>query len=114
MYVKQKFTLNDKVLCNTTKLNTNVTIEYYPSYDVAKVNAMDNGSTITPDFPIAPNSSYNIHTKMPCYRQHYGPGGSDVPITINPLMMFILNHIVKQVNMIMTMYNIMRLFSILI
>ena len=87
---KGKFTLNDKVLYNTTKLNTNVTIEYNPSYDVAKVNAMDNGSTITPgnsDFPITPNPSYSTHnetTNKYSNGQHNDPGGSDVPITINP------------------------------
>ena len=78
-HVKQKLTLNDKALCNTAKLNTNVTIEYNPLYDV-----MNDGSSITPDFHITPNPSYNIHIKTPCYRQHNNPGGSDVPITINP------------------------------
>ena len=87
---KGKFTLNDKVLYNTTKLNTNVTIEYNPSYDVAKVNAMDNSSTITPgnsDFPITPNPSYCTHnetTDKYGNEQHNDPEGSDVPITINP------------------------------
>ena len=87
---KGKFTLNDKVLYNTTKLNTNVTIEYNPSYDVAKVNTMDNGSTITTgnsDFPITPNPSYCTHNETPNKygnRQSNDPRGSDVPITINP------------------------------
>ena len=31
---KGRFTLNNKVFYNTTKLNANVTIEYNPSYDV--------------------------------------------------------------------------------
>ena len=86
---KGKFTLNDKVLYNTTKLNTNVTIEYNASYDVAKVNAMDNGSTITTgnsDFPITPNPSYSTHneTTNNGNGKSNDPGGSDVPITTNP------------------------------
>ena len=87
---KKKFTLNSIVLYNTTKLNTNVTIEYKVSHNVVKVNAMDNGNTITPgnsDFPITPNPSYGTHNETIDkygYAQPNDSRGSDVPITINP------------------------------
>ena len=52
---------DNKVTCNTTKLNTDVTIDDNPSYDVTKANTVD--------------ISYNT----------IKPQGSDVPITSNPL-----------------------------
>ena len=65
------------VVDNTTKINTNVTIDHNPSYDitmdnnpsydVSKVNAVDYSyDTINPrdsDLPMTTNPSYNVHTK---------------------------------------------------
>ena len=65
------------VIDNTTKLNTNVTIDHNPSYDVTidhnpsygvtKANTVDYlYDTINPrdsDLPMATNPSYNVHTK---------------------------------------------------
>ena len=56
-----------KVAYNTTKLNTDVTIDNNPSYDVTKANTLDHSySTIKPggsDVPITINPSYNTPTK---------------------------------------------------
>ena len=55
------------VVNNTTKINTNVTIENNPSYDITKANTVDHSyETINPggsDVPITTNPSYNFHTK---------------------------------------------------
>ena len=55
------------VVNNTIKINTNVTTENNPSYDVTKGDAVDNVyDTINPggsDVPITTNPSYNVHTK---------------------------------------------------
>ena len=52
---------------NTTKLNTDVTIDNNPSYDATKANTLDHSySTINPggsDVPITINPSHNIPTK---------------------------------------------------
>ena len=56
-----------KVTYNTTKLNTDVTIDNNPSYDVTKANTLDHScSTINPggsDVLITINPSYNVLTK---------------------------------------------------
>ena len=56
-----------KVAYNTTKLNTDVTIHNNPSYDITKANTLDDSySTINPggsDVPITVNPSYNVPTK---------------------------------------------------
>ena len=55
------------VVDNTIKLNTNVTIDHNPSYDVTKANTVDYSyDTINPggsDVPMTTNPSYNVHTK---------------------------------------------------
>ena len=55
------------VVDNTIKLNTNVTIDHNPSYDVTKASTVDYSyDTINPggsDVPITTNPSYNVHTK---------------------------------------------------
>jgi len=59
---KGKFTIeSDKVIYDATKLNTAVTIERNPSYDVLKTNKVDYSS----DVPVTPNPnpSYGITTK---------------------------------------------------
>ena len=52
---------------NATKLNTDVTIDNNPSYDVTKANTLDHSySTINPggsDVPITINPSYDVPTK---------------------------------------------------
>ena len=52
---------------NTTKLNTDLTIDNNPSYDITKTNTSDHSySTIKPqgsDVPITSNPSYNVPTK---------------------------------------------------
>ena len=49
---------------NTTILNTDVTMDDNPSYDVTKVDTLYHSyDTITPDVPITTNPSYNVHTK---------------------------------------------------
>ena len=57
----------NKIASNTTKLNTDVTIDNNPSYDVTKANTLDHSySTINPggsDAPITINSSYDVPTK---------------------------------------------------
>ena len=57
-----------KVAYNTTKLNTDVTINNNPSYDVTKASALDYSySTIKPqrlDVPITINPSYDVPTKL--------------------------------------------------
>ena len=61
------------VVDNATKLNTNVTIDHNPSYDVTKVNTVYMEhlyDTIDPgdsDVPITANPSNNVHTK--CYNK---------------------------------------------
>ena len=56
-----------QVAYNTTKLNTGVTIDNNPSYDVTKTNTLHHSySTIKPggsDVPITINPSYNVPTK---------------------------------------------------
>ena len=56
-----------KVTYNTTNLNADVTIHNNPSYDVTKANTLDHSySTINPggsDVPITINPSYNVPTK---------------------------------------------------
>ena len=58
---------DDKVFYNTTKLNTDVTIEDNPSYDITKANTVDYSyDTINPgdsDVPLTTNPSYNVDTK---------------------------------------------------
>ena len=52
------------VVDNATKLNTDVAMQYNPSYDVTKVHYIYD--TINPggsDVPITTNPSYNVHTK---------------------------------------------------
>ena len=52
---------------NTTILNTDVTMDNNPSYDITKVDTVDYSyDTINPgdsDVPITTNPSYNVHTK---------------------------------------------------
>ena len=52
---------------NATKLNTDVTIDNNPSFDVTKANTLDHSyTTINPrgsDVPITINPSYNVPTK---------------------------------------------------
>ena len=58
---------DNKLTYNTTKLNTDVTIDNNPSYDVTKANTLDHSySTINPggsDVPITINPSYDVPTK---------------------------------------------------
>ena len=58
---------DNKVTYNTTKLNANVTIDNNPSYNVTKANTLDQSySAINPggsDVPITINPSYNVPTK---------------------------------------------------
>ena len=59
---------DDKVTYTTTKLNTNVTIDHNPSYDVTKANTLDctYDDTINPGdsgVPITSNPSYDVHSK---------------------------------------------------
>ena len=58
---------DDKVTYSTNKLNTDVAMNYNPSYDVTKANTVDYSyDTINPggsDAPITTNPSYNVHTK---------------------------------------------------
>ena len=77
--------VDSKVFNYTTscKLNTNVTIQNNPSYDVTEANTSD----------------YLYIT----------PGDPDVPITTNPVL---LNPIVKQAKMNTTMSNLMSLINI--
>jgi len=49
----------DKVFYDATKLNTAVTIQHNPSYDVIKTNRVDYSS----DVPVIPNPSYGVTTK---------------------------------------------------
>ena len=50
-----------KVPCNVAQLNTDVTIENNPSYDVTQVNSMTN--PIHLDIPITANPSYSVPTR---------------------------------------------------
>ena len=50
-----------KVPCNAAQLNTDVTIENNPSYDVTQVNSVTN--PIHLDVPITANPSYNVPTR---------------------------------------------------
>ena len=78
-----------KVAYNTITLNTDVTIEDNPSYDVIKADTLDH--------------SYSL----------INPGGSDVPININPSYNVPTKpYIVKQMKMITTVHNLMSLFNI--
>ena len=99
------------IVDNKTHLNTDVTLQNNPSYDVTKTNTLDYYSyeTIKPgdsDIPKTANPSYNVHTKpygitsedkynyvQPNeFIQHSDidgctkikPGSTDVPITTNP------------------------------
>ena len=56
---KGSLSLNDKVLYNTTKLNTDVTLQDNPSYVVNKANTIVDDN----DIPLIPNPSYNICMK---------------------------------------------------
>ena len=62
-YMKKGSPVDD----NTTKLNTDVTIDNNPSYDVTKANTLDHSyNTINPgssDVPITINRSFNVPTK---------------------------------------------------
>ena len=58
---KGSLTLNDKVLY-TTRLNTDVTLQDNPSYDVNKANTIVNDKTGL-NIPLTPNPSYWICTK---------------------------------------------------
>ena len=63
----QKADNNVTQQCNTTGLNTDITIHPNPSYDVAKANTVDSlYNTIRPGdlvVPITTNPSYNVPTK---------------------------------------------------
>ena len=58
---------DDKVTYSTSKLNTDITMNHNPSYDVTKASTVDYSyDTINPggsDVPITTNPSYNVHTK---------------------------------------------------
>ena len=58
---------DDRVPCGINKLNTDVSMEYNPSYDVTEASTVDYSyDTNNPggsDVPITANPSYNVHTK---------------------------------------------------
>ena len=58
---------DDKITYTTSKLNTDVTMDSNPSYDVTKVDTVNYSyDTINPggsDVPITTNPYYNVHTK---------------------------------------------------
>jgi len=59
-YKKGKVSIEyDKAFNDTTKVNTAITIEHNPSYDIIKTNKVDYSS----DVPITPNLSYGVTTK---------------------------------------------------
>jgi len=60
-YRKGKFHIEyDKPFNDTTKINTAVTTQHNPSYNVIKTNTMDHHSS---DVPVTPNPSYGVATK---------------------------------------------------
>ena len=55
---------DDRVPCSINKLNTGVSTEYNPLYDVTKASTVDYlNNPGDSDVPITTNPSYNVHTR---------------------------------------------------